>query len=141
MNSDFVTTPDEAVSHLFFHCCFKDGQMTGNEIEVVSEKLVDAGLNKELDFKEEVLRYKSYRSEITDETTYINNLVAHIHPTNELALFSYCIELSLSDGTLQAAEETLLQTIGEALGIETDAQQTCIKLMVQRKVVETEKVF
>src|SRR5437879_3228864 len=108
MNLDFISTPEEALCHLFFHCCFKDGKMTATEIETVSEKLVAAGLNRELNFKDEIIRYQSYRNEITDEPAYIKNLIAHIHPTNDLALFSFCVELCISDGLLQAEEEPLL---------------------------------
>jgi uncharacterized tellurite resistance protein B-like protein len=135
------TTPEEAVTHLFFHCCFRDGKMTGTEIEAVSEKLVAIGLNRELNFKDEVVRYESYKDQITDEAAYIENLVAHIHPTNELALFSFCVELCLSDGLLQAGEETLLHTLASALDLDESAQQVCSKLIVQRKVVEQEKGF
>ena len=56
-------------------------------------------------------------------------------------LFSICVELCLGDGRMQAGEETLLQKLGAALDIDTTEQQVITKLMVQRKVVETEKVF
>lgn len=140
MQAEF-TTPDEAVCHLFFHCCFRDGKMTATEIDVVSEKLVAMGLNRELNFRDEVIRYQSYQDQITNEAAYLENLIAHIHPTNELALFSFCVELCLSDGLLQTGEETLLHTLANALNLDETTQQLCTKLMVQRKVVETEKVF
>lgn len=141
MNADFVTTPNEALSHLFFHCCFKDGKFTDSEIDTVSEKLIAAGVNEDVNFKEEVVRYRAYRDDITDEVAYLKDLAAHIHPTNELALFSYCVELCLSDGLLQPEEESLLQKLATALDIEEDEQRVCTRLMVQRKVVETEKMF
>jgi uncharacterized tellurite resistance protein B-like protein len=134
-------SPEEALSHLFFHCCFRDGKLTENEIDVVSGKIVEIGLNRELSIKEEVIRYQAYRNEITDEGAYIKNLVAQIHPTNELALFSFCVELCLGDGTLQAEEETLLHNLAAALDLDEETQNICTKLMVQRKVVEIEKVI
>jgi len=138
MNLEF--TPEEALCHLFFHCCFRDGKMTEKEIDVVSEKLVTIGLNRELNFKNEMIRYQSYRSEIDDEGMYVKKLVAQIHPKNELALFSFCIELCLGDGQLQAEEEALLHTLAAALDLDEETQRICTKLMVERKVVETEKV-
>lgn len=141
MNADFVTTPHEALSHLFFHFCFKDGKFTDSEIDTVSEKLIAAGVNEDVNFKNVVVQYRAYRNEITDEAAYVNDLVAHIHPTNELALFSYCVELCLSDGLLQPEEEALLQKLATALDLTDEEQQVCTRLMVQRKVVETEKVF
>ena len=141
MSPDSFASPQQALSHLFFHCCFKDGVITKDEIKVVSEKLVAAGLNANLNFKDEVVRYQSYRPEITDEQQYLNNLVSCIRPTNELALFSYCVELCLGDGLLQAEEEALLQKLATALDLTESEQTICTKLMVQRKVVETEKVF
>jgi uncharacterized tellurite resistance protein B-like protein len=141
MNAEFVTTPHEALSHLFFHFCFKDGQFTASEIDTVSEKLIAAGVNEDLNFKDEVVRYRAYRNEITDEAAYLADLVTRIHPTNELALYSYCVELCLSDGLLQPEEEALLQKLAVALDLESEEQRICTRLMVQRKVVETEKVF
>ena len=141
MTPDSITTPDEALSHLFFHCCFKDGAITKDEIKIVSEKLVATGLNAELNFKDEVIRYQSYRNEIQDEAAYLQKLVAVIHPTNELALFSYCVELCLSDGLLQPEEETLLQHLASTLDIDEQEQRVCTRLMVQRRVVELENVF
>lgn len=111
------------------------------EIKAVSEKLVAAGLNNELNFKDEVIRYQSYRNKITDEAAYLRKLISTMRPVNGLALYSFCIELCLSDGLLQAAEEQLLQNIATALGLEESEKDICKKLMVQRKVVETEKVF
>jgi len=141
MNLEQISTPHEALSHLFFHVCFKDGKITDSEIDVVSDKLIAAGLNEDLNFKDEVIRYRSYRNEITDETAYLEALIARIHPTNELALFSFCVELCLSDGLLQPEEEALLQKLATVLDLDEGEQRTCTKLMVQRKVVETEKVF
>lgn len=112
-----------------------------SEIKAVSEKLVAAGLNADLNFKDEVIRYQSYRKEIQNDTAYIENLIAVIRPANTLALYSYCIELCLSDGLLQTEEEMLLQTLATALDLDEAEQAICKKLMVQRKVVETEKVF
>jgi uncharacterized tellurite resistance protein B-like protein len=134
-------TPEEALTHLFFHCCFRDGAFTEGELKVVSEKLVAAGLNKTLNFRDEVVKYKTYRSEITDEKAYVERLLSTIQPTNELALYSFCIELCLSDGLLQPEEERLLEVIATALPLETAEAEVCKRLMVQRKVVETQKLF
>jgi uncharacterized tellurite resistance protein B-like protein len=141
MTPDLISTPDVALSHLFFHCCFKDGTVTKDEIKVVSEKLVASGLNADLNFKDEVIRYQSYLNDIGDEAAYLQKLVAVIHPTNELALFSYCIELCLSDGVLQPEEEIMLQKLATALDIDESEQRVCNRLMVQRRVVEIENVF
>jgi hypothetical protein len=141
MSPNSFASPQQALSHLFFHCCFKDGVVTKDEIKVISERLVTAGLNADLNFKDEVVLYQSYRPEITDEKQYLDDLISCIRPTNELALFSYCVELCLGDGLLKAEEEALLQKLAAALNLEEGEQTICTKLMVQRKVVETEKVF
>ncbi|HUP11001.1 MAG TPA: TerB family tellurite resistance protein, partial [Niastella sp.] len=125
----------------FFHCCFKDGTVTEGEIKAVSEKLVAAGLNKALNFTDEVVRYKAYRKEITNEASYIKDLVSVINPVNSLALYASCLELCLSDGLLQTEEEQFLQILADALQLETSEAATCKKLMIQRKVVESEKVY
>ena len=141
MYKDIVSTQDEALSHLFFHCCLKDGEFSSAEVKAVSEKIVDAGLNHELNFKEEIIKYKDYYPAITNENEYINYLVKLIRPTNELALFSYCVELCLSDAEIGANEETLLSGIAKSLDIDELAQTTIKNLMVQRKIVDTQKIY
>lgn len=141
MYQEIVSTQDEALSHLFFHCCLKDGEFSSAEVSAVSEKIVDAGLNTDLNFKDEIIKYKSYRSAITDETEYINYLVKLIRPTNELALFSYCVELCLSDAEIGINEEALLTVIATSLEIDESAQTTIKNLSVQRKIVDTQKIY
>ena len=141
MNPDVLSTPDEALSHLFFHCCFKDNTITEAEIKAVSEKLVATGLNKELNFKDEVIRYRSYRNGITNEDAYLKDLINLIKPTHTLALYSYCVELCLSDGLLQTTEDGLLQKVATALDLETTEETITRNLMIQRKAVATQKLF
>ncbi len=141
MYKDIISTQDEALSHLFFHCCLKDGEFSASEIKAVSEKIVDVGLNSELNFKEEIIKYKEYRSAITNETEYLNFLVKLIRPTNELALFSCCVELCLSDASIGATEEALLSALGRLLNINELDQTTIKNLMVQRKIVDTQKIY
>ena len=141
MYQDVISTQDEALSHLFFHCCLKDGEFSALEVKAVSEKIVDAGLNTELNFKEEIIKYKTYYPSITDETKYLSFLVKLIRPTNELALFSYCVELCLSDASIGATEEALLSTLGRLLNINELDQTTIKNLMVQRKIIDTQKIY
>ena len=139
--TDSIHTTDKALSHLFLHCCYKDGTFTEAEVDNVSAKFAALGLNKELNFKDELLAYRSYRNEIGNETTYIQDLIARINPTNDLALFSYCMELGLSDSSLEATEKNLIDTIGDVLNIEKADQATIQKLMVQRQLVVDNKFF
>ncbi len=141
MYKDIISTQDEALSHLFFHCCLKDGEFSSAEVKAVSEKIVDAGLNNELNFKEEIIKYKGYYSAITNETEYISYLVKLIRPTNELALFSYCVELCLSDASIGVNEESLLSVIARSLDIDELTQTTIKNLIVQRKIVDTQKIY
>jgi uncharacterized tellurite resistance protein B-like protein len=62
-------------------------------------------------------------------------------PVNELALFSVCVELCLSDAELGTTEDALLRKLAVALEIEASEEELIKKLMTQRKVVETQKVF
>jgi hypothetical protein len=126
---------------MFFHCCLKDGEFSSAEVSAVSEKIVDAGLNSELNFKEEIIKYKNYRSAIADEKEYINYLVKLIRPINELALFSYCVELCLSDATIGINEEALLSVIATSLDIDESAQTIIKNLTVQRKIVDAQKIY
>ncbi len=112
-----------------------------SEVRMISEKLVAAGLDTGLNFTDEIIRYQAYRNAIQNEPLYLQHLVALIQPANKLALYSYCIELCLSDGLLQPEEESLLKNIAAALRLNDDEQAVCKKLIVQRRLVETEKVF
>ncbi len=105
-----------------------------------ADKLVTAGLNKDLNFKDEMVSYQDYRPIILHEQQYLQFLVEPDQSVNELALYSWCAELLLSDNIL-TSEEELLKHIGDALGIDDNEQSVAKKIMIQRKVVETEKIF
>src|SRR5215213_7671079 len=99
MYKDYVTTQEEALCHLFFHCCLKDGVFEEAELNQVSERIVSLGLRSTLNIKEEVIHYTTYSPSITDETAYLQHLTKLINPVNDLALYSYCLELMLSDSS------------------------------------------
>lgn len=141
MYQDEVKTAEQAISHLFFHCCLQDGEYTDEELRLLSDKIVTSGLNKQLNFKEEIIKYRAYYNDIGDEAAYIQFLIQLIKPVNKLALYSYCVELCLSDVTLAAEEENLLQAIATALPLDAREQIVANMLMLQRKKVEKEKLF
>jgi len=64
-----------------------------------------------------------------------------INPPNEAALYSYCLELGVSDSTLDASEKKLFEVLGNVLKLTDEEQSIIQKLMVQRKVVKTNKFF
>jgi uncharacterized tellurite resistance protein B-like protein len=135
-----VTTQDQALVHLLFHCCLKDGRFDEAEIDKVSEIFVNFGLQHELNFKEEVQKYRGYVSSIQNEQAYIDHLTDLLMPVNELAIFSWCIELALSDDNISVEEEALLSKIAEAFKITPETNAVIHKLMVQRRVVLTQKI-
>ncbi len=139
--TSYIQSADKALCHLFLHCCYKDGEFTEKEIDNVSTKFASLGLNKELNFKDELVAYKSYRLNIGNETQYIQDLIAQINPTSELALFSYCMELGLSDSSLDFIEKDLIDTIGDVLNIDANDQEIIQKLMIQRQLVADNKFF
>jgi len=140
MFESYITTKDEAVCHLFLHCCFRDGTFSQEEIDNVSSKFVDLQIHRDLNFKEELQHYRTYQNELEDETEYLRYLTKLITPVQDLALYSYCVELCLSDGLMSSTEELLLKRIAVILEIEEE-QSTIDNLMIQRKAVELEKIF
>lgn len=136
-----VKSQDQALAHLFFHCCLKDGNFDDNEMNEVSAKLVDLGLYKQLDFKAEVLKYRNYKNSISDESAYLQFLVKTITPVNNYALYSYCAELVLSDSNFDLSEETLLKKLASILDISEAEQSVIQKLYAQRKVVKAEHLI
>ncbi len=141
MYSTYIQTTDKALCHLFLHCCFKDGSFSEAEVDNVSAKFVTLGLQKDLNFKEELLNYRSYKDTLVNDHQYVQDLISRINPTSELALYSYCLELGLSDNALEFAEEELLQTIGAALKIDAAEQEAIRRLFVQRQLVAANKFF
>jgi hypothetical protein len=140
MYNDYITTQNEAICHLFLHCCYKDGKFSHEEVDSVSAKFVDLQIHKDLNFREELQHYKSYINDVTNEDEYLNYIIKLINPVHDLALYSYCVELCLSDGLLSADEESLLKKISTILDI-GEEQSTVDNLITQRKAVELEKIF
>ncbi len=141
MYQNLVTTPEAAVTHLFFHCCLRDGEYTTDELSVLSEKLVKTGVNARLNFKNEMENYKSYYPTIENDDSYLTHLMNLIQPLKTLAIFSYCVELCLSDLRFVPEEKSLLNKIGNALGIEERHQDICKTIFLQRKTVENQHLF
>lgn len=140
MYTNTVTSQDQALCHLYFHCALKDNMVTDAELDLLSARFVELGLQKNLNFKNEMMHYRAYQSSITDEKKYLDHLIKLIHPVNELALYSYCVELTFSDDTMDIMEEQLLGKIANILRVD-EAQQHVVKdLIAQRKVVETQKI-
>jgi uncharacterized tellurite resistance protein B-like protein len=135
-----IRSQEQAICHLFFHCCLKDGTFSDEELTEVSSKMVDVGLYKQLDFKEEIQLYKSYGQSVINDADYLEFLVKMITPVNTLALYSYCVELVLSDSTLSVEEESLLGKIAALLEIEAEEQAVTKRLMAQRRVVKSQKI-
>jgi len=141
MYSTLVKSQDQALCHLYFHCCLKDGVLTEAETDALAERFVTLGMQKTLNFKNEMDAYKSYRNDIQNETPYLEYLINLIAPVNELALFSHCVELAVSDELLDSSEESLIKKIGLILNIEERKQETIRNLVVEKKVVETKKII
>lgn len=143
MYTNVVNSQDQALCHLFFHCCLEDDQFTEAEMDNLSGKLVTLGLQPKVHIKDELISYRSYKPAITSENekAYLAWLIQRIQPVNELALYSYCVELCISDPTLDAREDSFLTQLAEILGIQPDTATTIEKLMAQRRAVELQKVF
>ncbi len=141
MYKSYVTTQEEAICHLFFHCCLKDDVFKEPELDQVAWKIIGFGLRSELNVKEEMTHYSTYRSNITDETAYLEYLIGLIKPVNELALYSYCLELMLSDSSFDLSEEVLTDKIAGLLSIDEKEREIIKKLITQRRVVEIDKLF
>jgi len=80
MYTSIVDNQDQALAHLFFHCCLEDNNFTPAEMDDLSAKLVILDLNGRINIKEELITYRSYRSDIPDEQLYIRYLLSLIKP-------------------------------------------------------------
>lgn len=140
MYSQLVTTPDQALCHLYFHCSLKDGTLSPAETDLMADRFVRLGIQKELNFKDEMNAYRAYQKNVVDEWLYLEYLFKLISPVNTLALYSWCVELVISDEKFEPGEEDLLKKIASLLDVDENQQQVVFKLMLERKVVETEKI-
>ena len=141
MYKNYVTSQEEAICHLFFHCCLKDEVFKEPELDQVAWKIIGFGLRSEVNVKEEVAHYIAYKPNIKDENAYLEYLIGLIKPVNELALYSYCLELMLSDSSFDLSEEVLTDKIASLLKIEDNERDVIKKLIAQRRVVEIDKLF
>ena len=141
MYTGLLKAPEEGVCHLFYYCCMKDGQFKESELDTISDKLVSIDLHKKLNFKDEMKKFKSYQDSITDEDLYLKYLLSLIKPSTPLALFSWCVELCISDNDVSFEEEALLSRIARLLNIGETEKDMIQRVMVQRKSVVDEKAF
>ena len=141
MNNEYIKSPNQALVHLAFHCCLKDGELQTSELDSISGTFVSKGLNKELDIKEEMAHYQSYHKSIKDETTYLRFLLDTIKPKNKLALFAFCAEIIYRDGNVAISEELLLNRIAGILYIRESDNQTIQNLIAELNDVEKRNAF
>lgn len=141
MYQDFITTPDQALVHLAFHCSLKDGEFTSEELDYISATFVAKGLNKELNLKYEIEHYKTYRPQIKDETVFLMFLIDKIHPFNKLALFAFCAEIIYRDNKVTLSEEVLLGKIASLLYISDNDNLAIQKLITELNDVERKNAF
>ncbi|MFL5748332.1 MAG: TerB family tellurite resistance protein [Niastella sp.] len=141
MYTGLIKAPEEGICHLFYYCCMKDGKFDEAELNNISDKLVSIGLQKKLNFKDEMRKFKSYQNSITDEDIYLKYLISIIKSGNDLALLSWCIELCAADGNISGEEQQLLARIGNLLNIGDTEQDLIERLMIQRNKVLIEKGF
>lgn len=141
MYTSIVNDQDQALAHLFFHCCLEDENFTQAEMDDLSAKMVILGLNTRINVKEQLVQYRSYRKDIPDEQLYIRHLLGLIKPVNDLALFSWCVELCIDDPTFDAREEALLHKIAVELQLDNIDATVIRNCIAQRKAVELKKIF
>ena len=141
MYMDLIQQPDQALVHLAFHCCLKDGGLQSEELDLLSTTFVAKGINKNLDLKEEMIHYRSYFHNIKDETRYLHFLFDTIQPYNKLALFAFCAEIVYQNGRVSLAEEVLLQKIASVLYISENENLVIQKLITELNDVERRNAF
>ena len=141
MYRDHISSSNQALVHLAFHCCLKDGELQDEELDLVSESFAAKGLNKELDLKKEIQSYQAYFKHIKDESTYLIFLLQNIAPKRKLALFAFCAEIIYRDGNISLSEEILLNKIAGLLYIKDQENITIQKLIAELNMVEKTNTF
>lgn len=141
MYRDQIISPDQALVHLAFHCCLKDGELQNAELDLISETFAAKGLNKNLNLKEEIQHYQGYQKTIKDETAFLTFLIQNIAPKSKLALFAFCAEIINRDGNISLSEEVLLNKIAGLLYVRDHENITIQKLIAELNSVEKTNSF
>jgi uncharacterized tellurite resistance protein B-like protein len=141
MYQNEINSPDQALVHLAFHCCLKDGELQDAELDFVSAAFVAKGLNKALDLKQEMQSYQSYYKDVRDESAYLLFLVRTISPKNKLALFAFCTEIINRDGNISLSEEVLLNKIAGLLYVRDQENMAIQRLFAELNAVEKANAF
>ena len=141
MYQNEINTHDQALVHLAFHCCLKDGELHDAELDFVSSAFVAKGLNKDLDLKQEIQSYQAYYKNMKDETAYLLFLIRNISPKNKLALFAFCAEIVNRDGNISLSEEVLLNKLASLLYIREGENLAIQRLIAELNAVEKANAF
>ncbi|WP_121355086.1 TerB family tellurite resistance protein [Flavisolibacter nicotianae] len=141
MYRTLLSTPDQALVHLAFHCCLKDGELQNEELDFLSSTFVAKGINKSLNLKEEMQQYQSYYKNISDESSYVQFLIETIRPNNKLALFAFCTEIIYRDNNISISEEVLLNKIAGYLYVKDSENLAIQNLITELNDVEQNNAF
>jgi uncharacterized tellurite resistance protein B-like protein len=141
MYRDQINSPDQALVHLAFHCCLKDGELHEKELDMISATFVAKGLNKQLDLKQEIQMYRAYYRNIKDELSYLLFLIQNIAPKHKLALFAFCAEIINRDGNISLSEEVLLNKIAGLLYVKDQENIAVQRLIAELNAVEKANAF
>ena len=141
MYRTLITSPDQALVHLAFHCCLKDDTLQDEELDLVAANIIAKGINKTLNLKEEMQHYQSYYKSIKDELVYLDFLIDTINPKNKLALFAFCAEMVYRDNVISLAEEVLLNKIASLLHVRDEENIAVQKLVCELNEVESRNAF
>lgn len=129
MYREAINSADQALVHLAFHCCLKDGELQEEELDLIATSFVAKGVNKSLDLKEEMRSYQSYYKKISDESTYLIFLIRAIDPLYKMALFAFCAEIVYRNNRVSFGEEILLNKLAGLLYI-SEAENTAVQRLI-----------
>jgi uncharacterized tellurite resistance protein B-like protein len=141
MYREMINTSDQALVHLAFHCCLKDGEMQEEELDFISASFVAKGVNKELNLKEEMRSYQSYYRQISDETGYLIFLIHAIDATYRMALFAFCVEIVYRNNRVSFGEEILLNKLAGLLYVNEAESMAVQRLLHEMYQVEVANRF
>ncbi|NTS41213.1 TerB family tellurite resistance protein [Flavisolibacter sp. BT320] len=141
MYREKIYSADQALVHLAYHCCLKDGEMQPEELDLIATSFVAKGVNKNLDLKEEMKAYQSYAKDLTDETTFLIFLISTISPKYKLALFAFCADIIYRNHQVTMGEEILLHKLAGLLYITETESTTLQRFIHEMYLVEKANQF
>jgi hypothetical protein len=131
-----VTSPAQAMFHLFLHCCYKDGDCDDKEMrKVYATMRIWYCIHSEW-ITAQTIVYHSYAPLISNDVPYLKFLLHLIKPSKPIVLLWHCAQIAASNDLICYSEELLLDKLSFQLAVSSEVGKTLLYLALQVRRLE-----